>query len=100
MLHVTPPYFVDGESCELLFVLPKDAELAGPGGKSLHIKRSKFNFLSVQCRIAFQDLFNACTVIQHIGNKFDGDSGAAIDRRTAHCLQVFDNDALCPLKSF
>ena len=68
--------------------------------KGPHIERREFDFLAVQCGVTLQNFFDAGTLIQHIGNQFHGDSRATIDRRTAHCLLVFNNNALRPLKPF
>ena len=54
----------------------------------------------VECGIAFDDFFNGRALSQHVGDQVDGYSRATIDGCAAHCLRVFDNEALCALEFF
>ena len=79
---------------------PRTRSWAAPARKSLHVQTRKFNFLAIQRGITLQNFVDARTLIQHIGDKFDGDSSATIDRCATHRLWVLNNNALSSLKFF
>ena len=78
---------------------PRAGSWTAAARKGLDIKRSEFDFLFIQSRVALQDFFCARSLAQHVGNEFDWNARPTIHGRTAHNLRVGNNHVLCTLKS-